>query len=353
MDKLKIKLVVLGGHSRVYDLNTITKHKSKLFEISSIEAISELPSMDGDSWHYTCNQLSEIVKNDSRSHFSIGLTEHMLDDNYYIRRLDNSACVISYYQLIEIIQRNGNTIENFILRNIYELVSIYSERNNSLDCEDRSFVHDDTRGCLYDLNGSKENIIYSIDSPIVCDQCTSRLKSKSLPHGFIDTLKSEIKKLRKPMYSRISDWIKLNPWKAFFSASIWAIFLNISASFMYEVSSKNFSQRQNNDQTKQGVSQDIATALKKISNEGIRKVLKLGESTTFQDNYTLYINETKELRDLGILIELSQEEMNRYGTSDGKITYGVKTTDFGKRVQAHLFLTVEEYAVDIKNNKKM
>jgi len=351
MDKLKIKLIVLGGHSKVYDLNTIKKHKSNLFEISSVDTISELPSMEGDSWHYTCKQLSEIVKNDSRTDFSIGLTEHMLDDNYYIRRLNNNACVISYYELVEVIQRHGNTVENFILRNIYELVSIYFERGNSLDCAEKSFVHDDTRGCLYDLNGSKENIIYSIDSPIICDQCTSRLKSKSLPHEFIDTLKKEIKNLRKPMYSRISDWIKQNPWKAFFSASIWAIFLNISASLIYDASSKTFFQPNQTIGTKKFVSEEFADVLGKISSEGIKKVLKLGDRTTFQSNYDIYLSETKELRDLGILAELTQEEMKIEGTSAGKIVYGVKTTDFGKRFQTHLISTIENFATSFKQSK--
>jgi hypothetical protein len=351
MDKLKIKLIVLGGHSKVYDLNAIKKHKSNLFEISSVETISELPSMEGDAWHYTCGQLSEIVKNDSRSNFSIGLTEHMLDDNYYIRRLNNNACVISYYELIEVIQRHGNTVENFILRNIYELVSIYFERNSSLDCANRSFVHDDTRGCLYDLNGSKENIIYSIDSPIVCDQCTSRLKSKSLPHEFIDTLKKEIRKLRKPMYSRISDWIKQNPWKAFFSASFWAIFLNISASLFYDLSSKNFLQPNQTIERKKITSEEFAYVLGRISSEGVKKVLKLGDRTTFQGSFDVYLKETEELRDLGILVELSQEEMKIEGASDGKIVYGVKTTDFGKRFQSHLISTVENFAASFKKHE--
>lgn len=352
MDKLKIKLIVLGGQSKVYDLNAIRKHKSNLFEISSVETISQLPSMEGDSWHYTCEQLSEIVKNDSKNDFSIGLTEHMLDDNYYIRRLNNNACVISYYQLIEIIQRNGNTVENFVLRNIYELVSIYFERNKSLDCNERSFVHDDTRGCLYDLNGSKDNIIYSIDSPIVCDQCTSRLKSKSLPHEFIDTLKREIKKLRKPMYNRISDWVKQNPWKAFLSASFWAVFLNISASLIYDVSSKTISNHNHTVGTNKFSSEEFATVLGKISSEGIKKVLKLGDRTTFQSHYDIYQTETKELRDLGILVELSQEEMKLEGAPNGKIVYGVKTTDFGKRLQTHLISMIENVAASFKERKQ-
>jgi hypothetical protein len=206
-----------------------------LFKIISIDAVQHLPVMDGEDWGYTCETLRKIVVNDSRnSDFTVAITGDRLDDNYYIHRLGSRACVMSYFMLTDVIQRNGNTVENFVLRNIYVLEAIYRQHGESLVNDDRSFVHDDTRGCLFDMNGWKENIVFSMHRPILCHECAARLKSKSLPTRYVDLLTSEINRIRKPMYNQILDLIKAHPWKAFFLASVWGLVLNISASFIYD-----------------------------------------------------------------------------------------------------------------------
>jgi hypothetical protein len=235
IQQTKIRIVILGSNSRLYDIEKISRHRLALFKIISVDTVHHLPSMDGDDWGYTCGALRQIVVNNSlNSDFTVAITGDRLDDNYYIQRLGDRACVMSYFMLTDVIQGNGNTIENFILRNIYELEAIYRQHEGSLVDGDRSFVHDDTRGCLFDMNGWKENIVFSMHRPILCHECAARLKSKSLPTRYVDVLTSEINKIRKPMYHQILDLIKAHPWKAFFLASVWGLVLNISASYIYD-----------------------------------------------------------------------------------------------------------------------
>lgn len=233
MQKVRIKLVPLGGNPGAFDHERVKRYKSSLFTVSQVDMAPYLPEMDGEMWNHSCESLSKIVRNGNECDFTVGITGHMLDDNYYIRRLGNSACVMSYFELTDVIRSAGNTLENFILRNIYELVSIYKECNESLADGDRSFVHDDTRGCIYDMNGYKPNIVYSMDKPIICDQCLARLRQKSLSSGWIDSIQSEIAKIRAPAYNRIVKFIKSHPWLSFLIGSVWATVLNLIAGAIY------------------------------------------------------------------------------------------------------------------------
>ena len=235
MKRINVGIILLGYHSRIFDIEVIKNHSSKIFLVSNVKTVTHLPEMDGEQWNHTCQQLAEVVIKDDADDFVIGITANMLDDNYYIKRIGDDSCVMSYYGLIDQIRESGNTVENFILRNIYELVVIFNECKNSLANGDTSFIHEDTRGCLFDLNGIKTNVIYSLNSPILCEQCKARLNSKALPNGFVELVENEIAKIKKPKYNRVIDWIKENPWKSFMITSLWAIILNVIASYIFDL----------------------------------------------------------------------------------------------------------------------
>ena len=100
IQQTKIRIVILGSNSRLYDIEKISRHRSALFKIISVDTVHHLPSMDGDDWGYTCGALRQIVVNNSlNSDFTVAITGDRLDDNYYIQRLGDRACVMSYFML--------------------------------------------------------------------------------------------------------------------------------------------------------------------------------------------------------------------------------------------------------------
>jgi hypothetical protein len=48
------------------------------------------------------------------------------------------------------------------------------------DCGERGL-----RGCLFDFNGIKSDLIYSSHSPTICDECKERLRTEKVSETFI------------------------------------------------------------------------------------------------------------------------------------------------------------------------
>ncbi|MHC5783305.1 hypothetical protein [Aliivibrio fischeri] len=43
-----------------------------------------------------------------------------------------------------------------------------------------NFTHDDTRGCIYDMNGVKEDVTSSCHKPIICEECCERMRNEKI-----------------------------------------------------------------------------------------------------------------------------------------------------------------------------
>ncbi len=124
--------------------------------------------------------LENELPNDFNADIFIGITYVPIEDNYYARRLSNNRVVFSYFEMAEIISNKNLPLENLLLRMLYSYSLIYMRYGNRmpLQSENTNFAHDDTRGCIYDMNGIKSDVVYSLDKPIICDECTTKLSEK-------------------------------------------------------------------------------------------------------------------------------------------------------------------------------
>jgi hypothetical protein len=84
------------------------------------------------------------------------------------------------------------------------------------------------------MNGIKTDLIESCSQPVVCDECQERLKAERVANDLITQTQSEIKKIRKELYYRLMDFIKHHPLWFLIISSIFAIFLNVIASLIYD-----------------------------------------------------------------------------------------------------------------------
>ena len=234
MKKIKVKLVTLGNLKYPVDFSIVENWKSEIFEAHHVDQIQALPNSDGEDWSYSDAQLSTLLVPDSDYDFTIGIINARLEDNFYLRPIENNVGVLSLYETAEILHYSNLTLESFITRIIYEICGIYLESSRTISANAFALVHDDTRNCLYDLAPNKADIIFSTASPVICEQCKARIMGGQVPREFIATTEKELKKIKKQRYYRMMDFVKAHPRTAILITSGTALILNIVANFIYD-----------------------------------------------------------------------------------------------------------------------
>jgi len=151
-----------------------------------------------------------------------------------MRRLGDRVAVLSLYEMVEIVRYSGFSLEQYVLRNAYELVVLFIGNGKLIPNDYATWAHDEVRRCLFDLNSSKGDIIFSMDRPILCLPCKTRLSSKQVPADFTPALDRELRRIRKPLYLHITDWVKDHPIIALLLTAVFGVALNLIASIIYE-----------------------------------------------------------------------------------------------------------------------
>lgn len=234
MKKIKIKLVTLGNLKYPVDFIFIESWKSDVFEAHHVDQIQALPNADGDNWAYSDAQLRNLIKPDKDYDFTIGIINAQLEYNYYIRRLGNNVGVLSLYETAEILRFSDLTLENFIVRNLYEICSFYLEGGKKIQDSTYTLAHEETRGCLFDLNANKADIVFSTEHPTICAQCKARIMGTQVAKDFLPDVEKELKRIRKSLYYRLVDFVMAHPIYALIITTIGALVINVSANFIYD-----------------------------------------------------------------------------------------------------------------------
>lgn len=95
-----------------------------------------------------------------------------------------------------------------------------------------SYAHDETRGCLFDMNASKMDAVHSCHRPIICEYCISKLKEASVSNETISTVQTEIGRIRKPLFIRMSDFVRKHPLWSIAISLLTALFIGILGSLL-------------------------------------------------------------------------------------------------------------------------
>jgi len=96
------------------------------------------------------------------------------------------------------------------------------------------FTHDDTRGCLFDMNGNKTDVVFSLDSPKICDDCTNRIRNEKVPDNCTNQIKKEIRRIKKKPFYKIIEFVKNRPIFSIVISAIFGISLSLIATIIYE-----------------------------------------------------------------------------------------------------------------------
>ena len=214
MSKVKIKLVILGQLPVDLDKIKLTKWQSDVFEIvGQIDNYTITNNADGPRWEFTDENIETQLPETFEGDFLIAMTHVPLEDNYYARRFTNGRICMTFYEMADILNLSNIPIENLVYRLIYSYALIYKRHGNRIPSRDEvtTFTHDETRGCLFDMNGIKSDVVYSTNKPIICDSCVQRLTTERVPINTINKVKEELKEIKKSMYYRLADLIKKHP----------------------------------------------------------------------------------------------------------------------------------------------
>lgn len=226
---LQIALVTVGGLKQAIDFPKLEKWQSKIIKIQHVSTVPHLPNGEGPGWCYPDSQIRKLVKPATGADFSVALINAPLAENYYMRRISKNVAVISIYEMAGIIAASGNTLENFILRNIYEMAVIFAANQKLFPDDAHTWAHDDIRGCLFDMNADKFDIVCSMHRPILCRHCETRVATKQIAPDFLATLSRELKRIEKPLFSRMQSWVKRHPIYSIALTAFFGLVVNILA----------------------------------------------------------------------------------------------------------------------------
>jgi hypothetical protein len=231
---VKVCLVPLGNLKYPVSISELEGWKSQLISIRHGAAVGHLPDSEGDQWEYPDHQLLQVLSAETDSDFTLGVINAQLQDNFYLRRLSERTAVLSLYEMADIVRYSDFDLEQYILRNIYELAVLFAANGKLLPTSYATWAHEETRGCLFDMNANKSDIVFSLHRPVLCAACTTRVSAKQLPPILLLSLGKELRRIQKGLYVRIGEWVKLHPIFALLITAAAGIGLNLIASVIFE-----------------------------------------------------------------------------------------------------------------------
>ncbi len=235
MSKVKIKVVSIGHLPLEFQSKKIENWKSSIFEIiGEVDNFALRCDSDGFGWEFSDALVKEQLPANSDTDFMIAIVNVPIEENWYSRRLGDNQIVFTFHQISEILEHYNIPLENVIYRLLYAYTLLYRRSENKIPDfgEARSFTHDETRGCLFDMNGIKTDLVVSCHNPKICDECQERLKKEKVSHSEIENTQNEIKRIKKDLYYRILGNVKKHPIWALVVSSIFAVTLGVIGSIL-------------------------------------------------------------------------------------------------------------------------
>lgn len=243
---LTVKIVTYGNVKSIIDFKAITEWKSKLFTvIPDIEEYIVNSKSDTFRWEYSDKNLLEnlpslekIKANSKESdiNFVMYVTNIPLECNYFSRILSLNQFIISTHEIKKILDQAEVPLENFIIAMlyVYSLMFISSSGKLSMDYE-WELAHNDSRGCIFNQCGNKEEIIETCVQPHLCETCKSHFLTRQVSADQIKSINVELKRLNRPLFYRIKHFIKNKPILTLLISALFAICINIISSLLIKL----------------------------------------------------------------------------------------------------------------------
>ena len=235
MDKTKISVATIGHMPCEFDKTKIKKWKSSIFSVvGDIENYSLTNDSDGYNWEFTDENLEQLLPETFSGDFLIAIVNVPLELNWYSRRLSNNRVVFTFHEIKETLNHYNIPLENALFRVLYAYTFLYKRSGEKIPLNEdvTNFTHDETRGCLFDMNGIKTDIVYSLHEPIICPDCVERLRKEKISNEMIEKAQKEILGIKKPLFFRIVSFVKAHPIWSMLISAITAVVLGAIGSYI-------------------------------------------------------------------------------------------------------------------------
>lgn len=239
MKKLNVKIVLIGHLRNTLDLRKLQRYKSRFFSITEVERIGVLPTPEKEDGFldivYSSSEVTSLLEPINGADLVVGIMNYRFNDNFYLHRTGQGKACLSIADIDRLLLAHNISLENFILKNIFEMI-VFVNTLGRLDTKEvYDFVHQDTRGCLFDLNGDKVDVLHNTEHPIICDACKARINAKSVPDEFVKHLESELKCIRKPYICTVELFIKKYPLFSIAVTFLFGIVINIVSNIIWKL----------------------------------------------------------------------------------------------------------------------
>lgn len=243
MHRIRIKIVTVGHLPLDFRISKVCSWKSDIFEIvGDIDNYSLRGNSHGDSWQFRDQQIRDQLPRMVNADFTLAITNVPIEDRWYTRGLSDSQVVFTYHEIRDILAGENIPLENIIYRLLYAYslgfmllgkIPRPAEELNGLS-------HDETRGCLFDMNGYIADVVASCHYPQICDECLERLRAGHVSNGAILAAQREIIGIRRDLYYRLFGFVKRHPIWAFMMSCTLAVLLgaagSLIAAYVYDAS---------------------------------------------------------------------------------------------------------------------
>jgi hypothetical protein len=261
--KVQIKIGRIGDLPFHFNDELIKKWESNEFEITDEFAELHITNManipremfqvgDGKknrSWGYSDSLLENQLPVNEGKGFFVWITYVPIEDNYFVRRLSSNRVVLSYFGMYDLLKKELIPVENLLLRTIYRHILIYRKYKSipsHKNTPDIPFIHDDTRGCLFDMCVNKADVIFFLNKPNICKYCDTEITGKDdantvrVEENHVEQIRKECeKKIKRGSYYKIVAFVKENPGWSFLLSIIFGLSLNLIATVIYDAFKKN------------------------------------------------------------------------------------------------------------------
>lgn len=234
MGKIKIKINIYGCLPFSFDLSKIKKFKSSVFEVVGNVNHLRLPECSNGVDYVTIEDKvwEKVIKNDDDVDLVFSITNAYLEGDFYSRRLSEKRVIFSFALIRDFLKERYISLENVILKELY-MYSLYL-MTGEYD-EKKVICHNDTRGCMYDMDGDLRDVAETFYNPSICRSCEEFLSQKGVPENEIQGVQQELAKLKPALFYRILCWVKEHPVWALFFTFLGSVISDILASIVLEI----------------------------------------------------------------------------------------------------------------------
>ena len=230
---MRLQIVILGSVPK--DVSQAVKRLK--FDIVQfcprVETFAFRGGADIEGWGYSDQIINQSVRNFDAD-LTLILTNVPLELNWYARRLGNARAVMTYFEMAEILQAEKIPLGNLIHRVVYAYYLMFVQNGNALpDYHERSdLVHTDTRGCIFDMTGLKNEIVHSCVSPILCDDCATNMRRSGVSIESIADVRAALRRVNRGVYKSLHHQLARRPVVTFLIGSLFGALISAFTTFL-------------------------------------------------------------------------------------------------------------------------